>query len=53
MQLPPTAELVSDIEQRQDEVLRSLDELDDQVELALRQCQTHLKLVLPSPRDAA
>lgn len=48
MELPRTAELLLDIEQRQDEVLRGLDELNAQVELTLRKCQTHLKLVEPT-----
>lgn len=48
MELPPTVELLSDIEHRQDEVLRGLDELDAQLERTLRECQSNLKLVRPT-----
>jgi hypothetical protein len=49
MELPPTVELLLDIERRQDEVLRNLDALDAQVELALAQYQRELKVFSPVP----
>ena len=49
MELPPTVELLLDIERRQEDVLRSLDELDSQVELALAQYQRELKVFSPHP----
>ncbi len=48
MDLPPTLEMLVDIERRQDDVLRNLDELDTQVELALAAYQRELKVVWPT-----
>jgi hypothetical protein len=53
MDLPATLEFLHEIERRQDEVLRGLEELDAQVELTLRHCLTELKLVRPSDEKAA
>jgi hypothetical protein len=46
MQTPQTAQLLLEIERRQDEVLQTLDELDSQLERALREGQAHLKLLI-------
>ena len=48
MDLPPTVETLLDIERRQDDVLRDLEELDAQVELALAAYQRELKIVAPT-----
>ena len=52
MDLPPTVELLSDLEQRQDEVLRGLDELNDQIEVALAAFHRELKVFSSIPVSA-
>ena len=44
----PTVATLLDIERRQDDVLRDLEELDSQVELALAAYQRGLKIVSPT-----
>ena len=51
METPQPATLLSIIEQLQDEVLRGLDELNNQLERTLRECQARLK-VLRTASDA-
>ena len=48
MDLPPTVETLLDIERRQDDVLRDIEELDAQVELALAMYQRNLNVVSPT-----
>jgi hypothetical protein len=49
MDLPSTADVLLDIERRQDDVLRNLEDLDAQVEQALAVYQRELKLFSPPP----
>jgi hypothetical protein len=51
MELPPTPSFLQEIERRQDDVLRILDELNAQVELALLQYQRDLKVLSPAASD--
>jgi hypothetical protein len=51
MDVPGSAQLLLDIERLQDDVLRELDELDERLELALRESQSQLRRLTPA--DAA
>lgn len=52
MELPQTAQQLLEIERRQDDLLRQLEQLDEELKVVLATCQRQLRIVqCPAAQD--